>query len=101
VRARPSRPAAAGFTPDLLMQADVERFLARLLTDPGLRERFLADRAGVAKEAGLSPEEAEAMARMRSQDLRTAARSYQHKRDSGVQRGGRNWLMDWFRGQRS
>jgi hypothetical protein len=79
------------------MQADVERFLARLLTDPGLRERFLADRAGVANEAGLSPEEAQAMARMPSQDLRTAARSYEHKRDAKVPRRWRNWLINWFR----
>jgi hypothetical protein len=78
------------------MQADIERFLARLLTDPGLRERFLADRAGVAKEAGLSPEEAQAVARMPSQDLRTAARSYQHKRDANAPRRGRSWLAGWF-----
>jgi pantoate kinase len=82
------------------MQADVERFLARLLTDPGLRERFLADRSGIAKEAGLSPEEAEAMARMPSQDLRTAARSYQHKRDANGPPRGRNWIIDWFRAKR-
>jgi pantoate kinase len=78
------------------MQADVERFLARLLTDPGLRERFLADRAQVAREAGLSPEEAQAVARMPSQDLRTAARSYQHKRDAKIPRRGRSWLAGWF-----
>jgi hypothetical protein len=82
------------------MQADVERFLARLLTDPGLRERFLADRAGVAKDAGLSPEEADAMARMPSQDLRIAARSYQHKRNSKASRPARNWLVDWLRDKR-
>jgi pantoate kinase len=78
------------------MQADVERFLARLLTDPGLRERFLADRARVAREAGLSLEEAQAVARMPSQDLRTAARSYEHKRDANAPRRGRNWLIRWF-----
>jgi hypothetical protein len=100
VRAWPSQRAAAGCTLDLPMQADVERFLARLLTDPGLREQFLADRAGVAKDAGLSQEEAEAMARMPSQDLRTAARSYQHKRDAKAPRRGRNWLVDWFRRKR-
>jgi hypothetical protein len=79
------------------MQADVERFLARLLTDRAFRERFLADRASVTMEAGLSPDEAEAMARMPSQDLRTAARSYQHKRDSKVQSRSRHRLIDWFR----
>jgi len=85
---------------DPAMQADVERFLARLLTDPGLRDRFLADRAGVASEMGLSPEEAQAMARMPAQDLRTAARSYQHKRDAKLPRRGRNWFVDWFRARR-
>jgi hypothetical protein len=78
------------------MQADVERFLARLLTDPGLRERFLADMARVGREAGLSPEEAQAVARMPSQDLRTAARSYQHKRNAKIPRRGRCWLAGWF-----
>jgi hypothetical protein len=83
------------------MQADVERFLARLLTDPGFRNRFLADRAGViAEDAGLSPEEAQAMARMPAQDLRTAARSYQHKRDAKVPLRRRGWLADWFRPNR-
>jgi hypothetical protein len=97
VRAQPSRRAAAGCTLERAMQADVERFLARLLTDRDLRERFLADRASVAKDAGLSPEEVEGMARMPPQDLRTAARSYQHKRDASVQRGGRSWFAGWFR----
>ncbi len=82
------------------MQADVERILARLLTDRGFRERFLADPAGIAREEGLSPEEVEAMARMPVQDLRTAARSYQHKRDATAQRGARKWLLDWFRAKR-
>jgi hypothetical protein len=79
------------------MQADVERFLARLLTDPGFRDRFLADRAGVAEESGLSSEEAHAVAMMPGQDLRTAARSYQHKRNAKLPRRRRNWLIDWFR----
>jgi len=48
----------------------------------------------------LSPEEVEAMARMPVQDLRTAARSYQHKRDATAQRGARKWLLDWFRAKR-
>ena len=81
------------------MQADVERFLARLLTDRAFRERFLADPAGVASQEGLSPEEARAMASMPLRDLRTAARSYQHKRDSKVQRSARYRLIDWFRGK--
>jgi hypothetical protein len=96
VRAQPSRRAAAGCTLERAMQADVERFLARLLTDRDLRERFLADRASVAKDAGLSPEEVEGMARMPPQNLRTAARSYQHKRDAGAQRRRGSRLADWF-----
>ena len=82
------------------MQADVERFLARLLTDRAFRERFLADPAGVASQEGLSPEEAQSIAAMPVQDLRTAARSYQHKRDSKVQRSPRSRLIDWFRAKR-
>jgi pantoate kinase len=82
------------------MQADVERFLARLLTDPAFRERFLAEPAAVASQAGLSPEETQAVAAIPAQDLRTAARSYQHKRDSKVQRDRSHWLIDWFRAKR-
>jgi hypothetical protein len=82
------------------MQADVERLLARLLTDRELRERFLADPAGIARGEGLSPEEAEAVARMPMQDLRIAARSYQHKRDAKAQKARRNWLFGWFRSVR-
>ena len=81
------------------MQADVERLLAQLLTDQAFRERFLADPAGVAKAEGLSPDEAEAVARMPTQDLRTAARSYQHKRDATAHRRGRRGLVDWLSGK--
>ena len=82
------------------MQAHLERFLARLLTDGAFRERFLADPVDVARQQGLTAEEAQAVAAMPVQDLRTAARSYQHKRDSKIWRGRRNWLMDWLRGKR-
>jgi hypothetical protein len=64
------------------MQADLERLLARLLTDQEFLERFLADPAGVAGDEGLSPEEASAVACLSSQDLRIAAHCYQLKRDS-------------------
>jgi hypothetical protein len=79
------------------MQADVERFLARLLTDRAFRERFIADPADVARQEGLSPEEGKSITAMPVQDLRTAARSYQHKRDSKIQRRPRYRLIDWFR----
>ena len=64
------------------MQADVERLLARLLTDHGLRARFLADPAAIAREERLSPQEAAAVARIPVADLLTAARSYAFKRDA-------------------
>jgi hypothetical protein len=79
------------------MQADVERFLARLLADRGFRERFLAAPVDVARNEGLSAQEAEAVARMPAQGLRAAARSYQHKRESSARRGARGWWANWFR----
>ena len=79
------------------MQADVERLLARLLTDRAFRQRFLAEPTRIAREEGLSEGEARAAAEMCVQDLQSAARSYQHKRDSNAQRRPRNWLTGWFK----
>jgi hypothetical protein len=81
----------------LIMQADVERLLARLLTDGALLERFLADPATVARQEGLSPPEADAVARMPAPGLRAAARSFQHKRDASTQRSVRKRLGDRIR----
>jgi hypothetical protein len=78
------------------MQAEVERLLARLLTDRGLRERFVADPARVAMEAGLSPEEADGVARLPVPDLRTAARSYEHKRNARQKAVRGNILTSWI-----
>jgi len=78
------------------MQADVERLLARLLIDRGLRERFIADPARVAMEAGLSPEEADGVARLPVPDLRTAARGYEHKRNAKQKPVSRNLLTSWI-----
>jgi|HubBroStandDraft_6_1064221.scaffolds.fasta_scaffold363131_1 hypothetical protein len=77
------------------MQADVERLLARLLTDRDLRERFIADPTGIAIAEGLTAEEAEMTARMPVQDLRAAGRSYEHKRKAkgGVAR--KTWFARW------
>ena len=78
------------------MQADVERLLARLLTDRGLRERFIADPARVAIDAGLSPEEADDVGRLPVPDLHTAARSYEHKRNARQKAVRGNLLTRWF-----
>ena len=62
------------------MQADLERLLARLLTDPQARAAFLADPAAISEREGLSAQEREAVLSISRQDLATAARSYQRKR---------------------
>jgi hypothetical protein len=80
------------------MQADVERLMARLFTDRASRERFVAAPTTVAKEAGLSAEETEAVLRIDVQDLATAARSYDHKRRSN--RRSEFPLRDWWRAWR-
>jgi hypothetical protein len=77
------------------MQSDVERLMARLLTDRALRERFVADPASVARESGLSPQEAAAIASMPVADLRTAARSYDAKR--AAKRRRVHPLLGWLR----
>jgi hypothetical protein len=83
------------------MQADIERLLARLLTDIELRERFIADPVGIAIAAGLSAQETETIARVSVQDLRVAGHSYARKRDA-VRNGMRKtWILRWFRAQHS
>jgi hypothetical protein len=82
------------------MQADVERLMARLVTERALRERFVADARGVAQREGLAPDEADAMARVPIADLLTAARSYEYKRAAKPRRRG--WsLLSWWRSRRS
>jgi hypothetical protein len=80
-----------------LMQAEVEAFLARLLVDPALRERFLTDPERVAVAQGLSSEEARALAAMSADDLRNAARSFAHKRASAPRPGWRRRAMVFLR----
>jgi hypothetical protein len=77
------------------MQADVERLLARLLTDRELRERFIADPARIAIAEGLSAEEAGLIARMPEQDLRAAGRSYEHKRQAKGRVARKTWFARW------
>jgi hypothetical protein len=77
------------------MQARVERFLARLMTEAELRDRFVADAVGVARQEGLTPAEAEAAAKVPMQDLLTAARSFEYKR-SAKRRRSRGWsMLNW------
>jgi hypothetical protein len=58
------------------MQADVEKLMAQLFTDRASRERFVADPASAAKEAGLSAEETEAVLRIDVRDLLTAEANF-------------------------
>ena len=61
-----------------------EAFLARLYVDPAARARFLVDRRGEALRAGLSPSEAEAVARVDADALALAADSFERKRRGGA-----------------
>jgi hypothetical protein len=83
------------------MQADVERLLARLLTDGELRERFVADPARVAIAAGLSAEEAASIARIPMRDLRVAGRGFDHKRKAKRKGVRSTWFAGWFPPRRS
>ena len=68
------------------MQDRLERFLARLLTDRAFREAFIADPGATGRREGLSADQCRAVAAMPLRDLRTAARSYDHKNASGKPR---------------
>jgi uncharacterized protein (UPF0276 family) len=60
--------------------ADDIRFLAVLYTDVAMRERFLANPEGEAREFGFSEEDAREVARIDQDDLRLAARGFEKKR---------------------
>jgi hypothetical protein len=79
------------------MQADVERFLARLYVDRELRERFLRDPLVVASKAGLGPEECRAFAAIPHEDLRTAARSFARKRAIKTAHASQSRVAGWIR----
>jgi hypothetical protein len=63
------------------VSAAAEAFLARLYTDAGLREAFIADPAAVARREGFSDDEARALAAADLVGLRLAAESYARKRE--------------------
>lgn len=67
----------------------VEEFLARLYTDCDSLDRFLTDRAGEARKAGLAESEVAAMCAADGIGLRMAANSYAQKRDDRPKRRGR------------
>jgi Aromatic-ring-opening dioxygenase LigAB, LigA subunit len=58
----------------------LERFLARLYTDPALRAAFLADPRAVALAAHLSEEDADALVRIDRLGLELASDSFERKR---------------------
>ena len=62
------------------MRPEFEAFLARLYTDADERERFLANRRGVAEQAGLQPHECRALDAIDRVGLELAARSFARKR---------------------
>ena len=62
------------------MPADVQHFLARLFTDEALRARFIADRAGVAREEGFSEVDCVRLAAVDVEALDLAARGFARKR---------------------
>lgn len=78
------------------MQADLERFWARLLTDADFRARFVADPEGFAAQHGLSPEERDAVARTQITDLHTAARSYAAKNAGKGGHAPDAWWRRWL-----
>jgi hypothetical protein len=57
-----------------------EAFLARIYVDADARERFLADPRGEALRAGLTPVEADSIARIDREGLALAVESYARKR---------------------
>lgn len=59
--------------------ARLEGFLARLYTDAGFLERFIARPAEVARASGLSADQAHAVAAMDMGDLRLAAGGFRSK----------------------
>jgi hypothetical protein len=66
------------------MQDRLERFMARLYTDRGLRNAFVADPAATGVREGLSEEQCRAVAAIPLDHLQRAARSYEHKRGGKV-----------------
>ena len=71
---------------------EFETFLARLYTDAAARARFLRDREGEARAAGLTAEQAAAVAGMDAEALESAAVSFARKREHKERHGKRRWF---------
>jgi hypothetical protein len=67
---------------------ELETWLARVYTDPALRQRVLADPCAEAERAGLSSNASAELARLDTLGLELAARSFAHKRASKAKRRG-------------
>lgn len=59
----------------------LEKFLAKIYTDPTARARFLADPRGEALHAGLTEEQAQALESIDKIGLKMASRSFARKRE--------------------
>jgi hypothetical protein len=83
-----------------MSQAVLETYLARLYSDAALRESFLADPEGAAREAGLGPSDASALKSIDRAGLEMAAASYAHKREQHrrPKKKLHEWLLAWLRG---
>lgn len=60
---------------------EIEIYMARLYTDAGLRDEFVANPIAQLKISGLSEESIQVLKDMDMQGLLLAGKSYQHKRD--------------------
>jgi len=69
-----------------------EAFLARLYTDAAVRTRFLRDREGEARAAGLSAEQVESLAELDADALEAAAVSFARKREQKKAHTKRRWF---------
>jgi hypothetical protein len=71
-----------------------EAFLAKVYTDEEFRREFLTEPEACARRAGLSAEEAQALARIDRTGLTMAAETFAHKR---ARQMGRGRLLRWWR----
>lgn len=71
---------------------EFEAFLARLYTDQTLRAKFLLDREGEARAAGLSEQQVASLIELDADALEAAAASFARKRDHKQAHAKRRWF---------